>query len=217
MDKITSNELMLIYEKLFACYGDLDWWPAKTPYEVIVGAVLTQNTAWRNVEKAIANFGENLVPDFISNIDLNDLIEIIKPAGFFNQKAGYLKSVTAWYAQYNYDVPTVQQEPLEKMRTELLSVKGVGQETADAMLLYAFGYQTFVVDAYTVRLCKRYPIDAGENYLSVKNYFEKNLPKDTALYKNFHASIVMNAKDHCKKRNPACDICPIVFKCAKII
>ena len=146
-----GNKLLSIYEALLAHYGELHWWPAETPYEMMVGAVLTQNTAWGNVEKAIANFGGSLSPEDVANANLAELTKIIRPAGFFNQKAAYLKAVTEWFAKYGYDVPAVQKEPLTKLRTELLSTKGVGQETADAILLYAFGFPTFVVDAYTVR------------------------------------------------------------------
>jgi len=198
-------------------YGDLNWWPAKTPYEVIAGAILTQNTTWRNVEKAIANFGDRLTPEFIAGVDFAELTEIIKPAGFFNQKAKYLKSVSLWFAGYNYDVPAVKKEPLVKLRTELLSVKGVGQETADAILLYAFNFRSFVVDAYTFRLCSRYPVNAGNSYREVKNYFEANLPESTEIYNNYHALIVNNAKDHCRKNDPCCDICPLGESCKKIM
>jgi endonuclease-3 related protein len=209
-----GDKLSSLYETLLAHYGDLHWWPAKTPYEVIVGAVLTQNTAWGNVEKAIANFGDNLSPETVATADLAELTEIIRPAGFFNQKAGYLKTVTAWYAKYGYDVPTVRSEPLERLRTELLSTKGVGQETADSILLYAFGFPTFVVDAYTVRLCGRYPIDAGKGYAAIKAYFESNLPQSVKVYNNFHALIVINAKEHCRKK-PSCEGCPLEEWCRR--
>ena len=209
-----DNKLLSIYETLFAHYGELHWWPAKTPYEVMVGAVLTQNTAWSNVEKAIANFGENLSPEFVADAAVSKLTDIIRPAGFFNQKAIYLKTVTAWYAQYDYDVSTVQQEPLAKLRAELLSAKGIGQETADSILLYAFGFPTFVVDGYTVRLCERYPLEAGRGYASIKAYFENGIPKRAEMYNNFHALIVTNAKEHCKKR-PKCEGCPLSNRCKR--
>jgi len=209
-----DDQLLSIYETLLARYGDLHWWPAKTPYEVIVGAVLTQNTAWGNVEKAIANFGENLSPETVANADLTELTEIIRPVGFFNQKAEYLKAVTAWYANYDYDVPTVQQKSLTKLRSELLSTKGVGQETADSILLYAFGFPTFVVDAYTVRLCGRYAIKAGKGYAEVKAYFEGNLPQSAEVYNSFHALIVINAKEHCREK-PTCKGCPLGKTCGK--
>jgi len=210
-----SAQLLSIYETLLAHYGDLRWWPAKTPYEVMVGAVLTQNTAWRNVEKAIANFGEDLCPEAVANAGLAELVPIIRPAGFFNQKARYLKAVTAWYARYGYDVPSVQREPLAKLRAELLATKGVGQETADAILLYAFGFPTFVVDAYTVRLCGRYPIDAGKSYRAVKTHFEKNLSLGAEVYNHFHALIVINAKEHCRKK-PSCEGCPLGAMCGRL-
>jgi len=205
---------MRIYEMLLAHYGELHWWPAKTPYEVIVGAVLTQNTAWGNVEKAIANFDGNLTPEDVANTDTEELVEIIRPTGFFNQKAVYLKAVTTWFARYGYDVPTVQRVPLEKLRSELLSIRGVGQETADSILLYAFGFPTFVVDAYTHRLCGRCPIEAGKNYVTVKAYFERHLPQSVKFYNNFHALIVVNAKEHCRKK-PSCDGCPLGDECGR--
>ena len=213
-----STHIYEIYETLLAHYGDLHWWPAKTPYEVMVGAVLTQNTAWGNVEKAIGNFGnfgKTLSPKTVADIELAELAEIIRPAGFFMRKAECLKAVTAWYSKYGCDVPTVQCEPLAKLRDELLATKGIGQETADSILLYAFAFPTFVVDAYTIRLCERYPIDAGKGYAMAKAYFEENLPKNAKIYNNFHALIVINGKEHCKKKQK-CELCPLGEKCAMI-
>lgn len=209
-----GGKLTQIYETLLAHYGELHWWPAKTPYEVIVGAILTQNTAWGNVEKAIANFSGNPSPETVATMPTEELTEVIRPAGFFNQKAGYLKAVTAWFAKYGYDVPTVQKQPLGKLRAELLSTKGIGQETADSILLYAFGFPTFVVDAYTNRLCVRYPIEAGKGYAAVKACFEDNLPESVDVYNNFHALIVINAKEHCRKK-PNCNGCPLGGKCGR--
>lgn len=204
-----------IYNTLLADYGDLHWWPAETPYEVMVGAVLTQNTAWGNVEKAIANFEDNLSPQFVLDADVNELIDIIRPAGFFNQKAAYLKAITQWFARHNFDIPTVQREPLKRLRPELLSVKGIGKETADSILLYAFGFPTFVIDAYTARLCDRYEIEAGKGYDALKAYFENNLPASAEIYNNYHALIVINGKDHCRKSKPRCDICPLGGTCRR--
>ena len=157
-----KDRLETVYKKLLARYGELNWWPAKTSYEVIVGAVLTQNTAWSNVEKAIANFGGGLSPDAVLKAGLAELSELIRPAGYYNQKAIYLKTVTEWFGRYGFDAAAVRREPLEKLRAELLGTKGAGPETADSILLYAFGFPTFVVDAYTVRLCDRYPLEAGK-------------------------------------------------------
>ena len=207
-----NNSLTNIYKILHAHYGDLNWWPAETPYEVIAGAVLTQNTAWSNVEKALANFGGNLTPETVMNMDITELADVIRPAGFFNQKAVYLKAVTEWFAGYNFDVTTVKRKPFKALRTELLATKGVGKETADSILLYAFDFPTFVVDAYTVRLCGRYPIDAGKGYDAVKGYFEGNLLESNKLYNNFHALIVINGKEHCRKM-PVCGNCPLADAC----
>jgi endonuclease-3 related protein len=209
-----GSSVVTIYKTLLAHYGNPNWWPARTPYEVIVGAVLTQNTAWGNVEKAIANFGDDLTPKRVIGASFDELTELIRPAGFFNQKAGYLKAVTEWFQGYRFRVSAVKRESLEKIRRELLAVKGVGPETADSILLYAFGFPSFVVDAYTVRLCGRYPIDAGEGYEAVKSYFEANLPESAEVYNNFHALIVVNAKEHCRKK-PICAGCPLGRRCGK--
>jgi endonuclease-3 related protein len=206
--------LAAIYRALFARYGNLRWWPAKTPYEVIVGAILTQNTAWTNVERAIANFSDDLSPERVMNLDMNSLAEIIRPAGFFNQKARYLREVTAWFGRYDFDVSAARKLPLARIRAELLSVRGVGNETADSILLYAFGFPSFVADAYTARLLSRLPIDAGKGYENVKAYFERELPRDVEIYNNFHALIVVNAKEHCRKK-PVCEGCPLSEICAQ--
>ena len=127
------TDLMKIYETLLAHYGDLDWWPADTPYEVMVGAVLTQNTAWSNVEKAIANFGDNLSPEFVLNTDTVELTEIIRPAGFFNQKAVYLKAVTEWYAGYGFDVLTVQKLEQETLESRPVVIRQISK----ALLIFS--------------------------------------------------------------------------------
>ncbi|MCL2018678.1 MAG: endonuclease [Oscillospiraceae bacterium] len=210
------NELQKIYQTLLTRYGDLDWWPTVTgsPYEIIVGAVLTQNTAWHNVEKAISNFKNNLTPQIVSSMNMTELAEIIRPAGFFNQKAVYLKEITKWYAGYNFDAAAVRRDSPEELRAGLLKVKGVGKETADSILLYAFGFPTFVTDAYTVRLCERYPINVEKNYDMIKACFEEALPKSEKVYNNYHALIVINGKNHCRKK-PVCNGCPLFSGCKR--
>jgi len=210
-----GNLLMTIYNHLHVRYGNLDWWPADSPYEVIVGAILTQNTNWGNVEKAIANFDGDITPERVLALDPEELKMIIRPAGFFNQKAVYLKAVTEWYARYDFDVANVQAKPLDIVRAELLAVRGIGNETADSILLYAFQFPTFVIDKYTQRFCQRYPIDAGKDYMSVKAYFETNLPRDEALFNNYHALLVINAKEHCSAKMN-CAGCPLDIYCQKI-
>ncbi|MDR0248854.1 MAG: endonuclease [Oscillospiraceae bacterium] len=204
-----------VYAALLARYGRPRWWPARGPYEVIVGAVLTQNTAWGNVEKAIANFGDGLSPETVGAMPTEELAEVIRPAGFFNQKAGYLKAVTAWYARYGFDAAAARREPLTRLRGELLAVRGIGPETADSILLYAFGFPVFVADAYTARLCARLPINVGKGgYGDVKRAFERALPQSARVYNELHALIVINGKAHCRKR-PLCEGCPLVGACEK--
>ncbi len=209
----TKNaRLMDIYERLLSRYGDPRWWPAETPYEVIVGAVLTQNTAWGNVEKAIANFGE-MSPAYVLALTHEKLADIVRPAGFFNSKAGYLQTVTRWYAQYGFSDEAVRRLPHDRVREELLSLKGVGRETADSIMLYAFGFPSFVVDAYTMRLVRRLPLKAGKDYEAVKAFFEQNLDCDAELFNRYHALIVLNGNRHCRKE-PKCDGCPIRELCS---
>ncbi|MDR2266684.1 MAG: endonuclease [Christensenellaceae bacterium] len=215
-----DNLITSIYDLLYNRYGHLNWWPALSidarlrAYEIMVGAILTQNTAWQNVEKALANFGNKLAPQFVEEIDVGELASIIRPAGFYNQKAIYIKSITEWFKKYDYDVSKVGQHSLGKLRAELLLTKGNGQETADSILLYAFNFPTFVVDAYTIRLCDRVPIMVGLNYNEVKKHFESKLEIDSRVYNNYHALIVENSKMHCRKK-PICTNCPLQALCSK--
>ena len=203
-----------MYSRLLDHYGDPRWWPAGSVYEVMTGAVLTQNTAWTNVEKAIAHFGDGLSPHVVASIDEESLRDIIRPAGSFTRKARCLKALTDWYALYGYDAEQVRRQPLAGLRGELLALKGIGPETADSILLYAFGFPSFVVDAYTMRLCGRYPLDAGRDYHCVKGFFERHLERDALLYNRFHALIVINAKAHCRKK-PLCAGCPLYDSCGR--
>ncbi|MDR0947020.1 MAG: endonuclease [Ruminococcus sp.] len=202
---------------LFDKYGDLNWWPAKTPYEVIVGAILTQNTAWSNVEKALRNFPE-ITPEFVLNETTESLAEIIRPSGFFNQKAMYLKAVTEWYGRYGFSPMKIRESAdkngTPKVRAELLNIHGVGRETADSILLYAFDLPVFLVDAYTKRLFNRMPVGAGKDYDEIRLFVEKTL--DEKFYNNFHALIVINAKEYCRVK-PFCEECPLNLHCEKIL
>jgi endonuclease-3 related protein len=151
----------------------------------------------------------------VQNCPHDELAEIIRPAGFFNQKARYLKETTAWCAQYDFDVEMAKKQDLGELRRELLAVKGIGEETADSILLYALELPSFVIDAYTMRFCARFGLDAGKNYGAAKGYFEEHLPRDVKLYNNYHALIVINGKEHCSKR-PKCENCPLEAICKKI-
>lgn len=207
--------ILNMFEILNHHYGDQHWWPADTPYEVMVGAVLTQNTNWSNVEKALARFGGELSPELVASMPLSDLSEIIRPAGFFNQKAMYLKALTAWFARYSYSVEAVRAGDFAQLRQELLAVRGIGPETADSILLYAFLFPSFVIDAYTLRLCSRIPIDVGTNYAVAKSHFESALPADADLFNQYHALVVTHGKTHCQKR-PLCTACPLETHCLRV-
>lgn len=209
------NKLQKIYNTLYSHYGNLNWWPADTPFEVIVGTILTQNTAWSNVEKAIERFEGDLTPERVMSLSMEELQEIIRPAGFFRQKAQYLKAITEWFISYDCNIDLIRKHSLSDIRAELLKVRGVGNETADSILLYAFGFPSFVVDAYTMRFFRRFPVDAGNTYMEVKNYCEKELPSDIEVYNRFHALIVHNGKEHCKKK-AECAGCPLEKYCKKI-
>ncbi len=208
-------------------YGNLLWWPVDKKYhkknksdprfEIIVGAILTQNTAWSNVEKALDNLKSKNILDIknINDIDICKLKDLIRPSGFFNQKAKRLKDV-AFYLKNNYkcNLDLFLNKDKKVIRNELLSLNGIGPETADSIILYAAKKPVFVVDAYTKRLCKRIPIDIEITYENIQTYFEDVLSKTykneklTQLFNEFHAQIVYLAKDFCKKK-PICENCPL--------
>ncbi len=205
----TSGILLEFYEQLLAYFGKQYWWPGDSPYEIAIGAVLTQNTNWNNVEKAINNLKKRNLIDAqkMTNIDSNELAELIKPSGYFNLKANRLKMMTKWW-QKNADRALKQHVNLDLMRNSLLSVKGIGEETADSILLYAFEYPTFVVDAYTKRfLIRHHLINEKASYHDMKLLFETHLACDVYFYREFHALIVALGKTSCKKTSPRCDHC----------
>lgn len=205
-----------LFDTLLRVYGKRHWWPAKAPFEMMTGAVLTQNTTWRNVEKALANIGARLSPAFIAGISCDELAQIIRPSGYYNQKAMKLKALTEWYARYGYDIGKAAQCSAEQLRGELLAVKGIGRETADSILLYALHKPCFVVDTYTKRLMYRLGYDLPDTYDGLRLKIEENLPSDVYLYNEFHALIVEHAKRHCRK-TPCCEGCPVEASCQKRI
>ncbi|MHC4606177.1 MAG: endonuclease III domain-containing protein, partial [Planctomycetota bacterium] len=204
--------LLRYYRSLRRHFGHRDWWPGDTPFEVMVGAILTQNTAWTNVEKAIANLKScgALDPRRMAAIDARTLAAAVRPAGYFRVKARRLKSFLSWMSrEHGLDVRRMKRVPMERMRNKLLSVKGIGPETADSILLYALGKPTFVVDAYTHRVLTRHGLiheDAG--YDEMKELFEAHLDRDLGLFQDFHAQFVAVGKDFCRPR-PRCDACPL--------
>lgn len=212
-----KNRLYDIFHRLAARFGPLHWWPAQTPFEVVVGAILTQNTAWRNVEYAIANLqgAGALTPAALATIDRGELEVLIRPAGFFRQKAERLQLfVEHLFARHGGELAALLTGPLEEVRAELLACKGVGPETADSILLYAGGRPSFVVDAYTRRLFTRLGLLRGdEGYEAVRTLFMESLPADSDLFNEYHALIVEECKVFCRKRAPLCPACPLLACC----
>jgi len=214
--------LMDIYSRLLSHFGPQNWWPAETPYEVVVGAILTQNTSWRNVERAIENLRRNnlLEEKRILDTPLKRLRELIRPAGFYNIKSKRLKDVTAYIVDNYGSTEGLKRcnKDLYKLREELLSIKGVGRETADTILLYSLERPIFVVDNYTRRIFGRYGVIEGDlDYDSIRTFFERGIPRDIEIYKEYHALIVQLGKTFCKKRRPRCEGCPLSEGCKRLI
>ena len=212
MPSRTAHRLTALYDAMFAAYGPQHWWPGQTPFEVIVGAILTQNTAWTNVEKAIVNLAAADALDAIRLRDLpiEELAELIRPAGYFNVKSRRLKSFITWlWDRFDGDLDRMFTLSVDELREELLGVNGIGRETADSILLYAGHLPTFVVDAYTARIFTRHGlIDASADYDEIKELFESSLPEDVPLFNEYHALIVRIGKHHCKPR-ARCEGCPL--------
>jgi endonuclease-3 related protein len=201
-----------IYKTLASHFGPQRWWPADTPFEVVVGAILTQNTSWKNVERAIENLKSAGVLDIegIHRIPQEKLETLIQPSGFYKIKAKRLKHFIDYlFSEYGGDLDKLLSLEPEPLRDELLGVNGIGYETADSIVLYAADKPSFVVDAYTRRVFGRLGVlEKDAEYDEIKHKFEENLPKDTEIYNEFHALIVVLAKDICKKK-PLCDACPL--------
>jgi endonuclease-3 related protein len=203
--------LLDIFDRLLQAYGPRQWWPGDSPLEVMVGAVLTQNTAWRNVEKAIANMKERGLMEMaaLHAIGEGKLAEVIRPAGFYRVKAKRLKALIDHFCErHDGAVENTRRETTAALRAGLLSVKGIGPETADSILLYALDRPVFVVDAYTVRFLKHHGLYEGSDYHDVQRLFMESLPEDARLFNEFHALIVCLGQRHCKKK-PECDGCPL--------
>lgn len=209
--------LRQLCDRLAAHFGPLHWWPANSPFEVVIGAILTQNTAWRNVEYAIANLkqAQALTPAAIGQLSASELQQLIRPAGFFRQKAERLQLFAAHlFAHHQGELSHLLAGELDRVRQELLSLKGVGPETADSILLYAGGLPSFVVDAYTRRLLTRLGLLQGdESYEQLRSRFMTELPHDPDLFNEYHALIVETCKHYCHKRRPHCSPCPLRSNC----
>ncbi|MBU4305322.1 MAG: endonuclease III domain-containing protein [Candidatus Omnitrophica bacterium] len=215
-----ENIFYEIYHALYGFYGPQFWWPAETQLEVIVGAILTQNTAWKNVEKAISNLKRHSVlsVETLSEIDEGELAAMIRPSGYYNLKAGRLKNFIVFLADnYALSLPDMLKQNAARLREQLLGVKGLGEETVDSILLYAAGKPVFVVDTYTRRIFSRHGlVEPGDSYRNIQSKFMKNLKSEIKLYNEYHALIVSHAKTMCTKQ-PRCKECPLrsLFKIKK--
>lgn len=201
-----------VYERLLAAFGPQHWWPGESPFEVLVGTVLVQNTAWQNVAKAIDRLkdADLLDPHALYAVPTEELEELIRPAGYFRVKTGRLRNLLKLLVErYDGSLDAMFATDLDTLRAELLEIRGVGPETADSILLYAGGFATFVVDTYTRRVLARHGwIDFDADYYAIKDHFESGLERDAALFNEYHALLVRLGKLHCRK-TPKCDGCPL--------
>jgi endonuclease III related protein len=208
-----AEALMGVYGAMSTRLGPMRWWPAKTPFEVIVGAILTQNTAWTNVERAIEKLRKERVLSMaaVEKIPVARLGRLIRSSGYFRQKAKKLKAFVRFVRnQFGGSLKRMFAVPTMELREKLLGVHGIGPETADSILLYAGNHPIFVVDAYTRRIMTRHGILNEKNtYDEIRTHFEKNLPQHARLYNEYHALIVNTGKYWCRTKNPICAECPL--------
>ena len=211
-----SKRLLLrAYKVLYQAYGPRRWWPADSALEVIVGAILTQNTSWPNVEKAIVNLKKKgvLSAKALHSITLKRLAVYIRPCGYYNIKAKRLKNFIDFFLlNYSGNISLMKERRRGTLRKELLCIKGIGPETADSILLYALAMPSFVVDSYAIRVLSRLGVGAGRGYDSMKKSFEDALSNDVAKLAKAHALVVIHCKTRCK-RSPDCNGCPLSAYC----
>lgn len=215
MTNFKAFGLMDIYNKLYSFYGSQYWWPGDTPLEIAVGAILTQNTNWSNVEKAIKNLKDARVLNAKALHKLPDqrLSLLIRPAGYFNIKAKRLKAFIDFIMNnYNGSMKSMEKEDLESLRKKLLDIHGIGPETADSILLYALNKPVFVIDVYTRRVLSRHNImDYNASYEEYQNLFHREVDEDIQMFSEYHALFVRVGKDYCKPK-PLCEWCPLDVK-----
>jgi endonuclease-3 related protein len=212
-DPAALPQLVSYYDALFGAYGPQHWWPGRTRFEVIVGAILTQSTSWSNVELAIAALRRErlLSPAALERVSLARLSALIRSSGYFRQKARKLKAFVHFLRKhYHGSLDELFATPTAGLREQLLAVRGIGPETADSILLYAGSHPTFVVDSYTRRILERHNLAHGkQSYNEIQNIFQQNLPPSPSLFNEYHALIVHTGKHFCHKRQPACEQCPL--------
>ena len=207
------NKIIKIYTTLYKSFGPQHWWPGETPFEIMIGAILTQNTNWKNVEKAISNIKNKdlLNPFKLNSISNNELQTLIKPSGFYRLKAKRLKNFLEYFIKdFNGSIENMKKLDRDKLRDYLLSIKGIGKETADSIILYALSKAIFVVDTYTQRILSRHNlIKLGEDYELIQSIFHNTLPENVKLFNEYHALLVKIGKEFCFKNSPLCDKCPL--------
>lgn len=210
---MNTNNYSEAYRLLYDHFGPQSWWPGDTPFEIMVGAILTQNTNWSNVQKAIHNLkSEGLLSyQSLSQLNVDEIAQFIRPAGYYNLKARRLRNLLDMVTIiYEGDLALFLEDDLGSARENLLAVKGVGPETADSILLYACGHPVFVVDTYTHRVFSRHNmVEEETDYSEIQEVFVEHLPQDMQLYNEFHALIVRVASTFCKKTKPLCGNCPL--------
>ena len=210
--RTTRKRLLQAYALLFEHFGPQNWWPAETQFEVIIGAILTQNTAWSNVAKAIENLKalHALTPEGIRDLPLPRLLNAIRPSGYYNIKAARIQNfIKVFFERHHGDLKAFLDLPADHLRKELLEIRGIGPETADSILLYAAGRPVFVIDAYTVRVLVRHGYLAeGIGYDEAQKWFMKRVPLDVSLFNEYHALFVALGKYYCKS-TPQCHGCPL--------
>lgn len=210
---MAKNTFLEIYDILIDAFGPQDWWPAETVFEVAVGAVLTQNTNWPNVCKAIENLkrADLLSFEMMASLSVEELAQLIRPSGYYNIKAKRLSNLLQMVQEkYDGEFDLLFREDTETAREMLLSVRGVGPETADSILLYGGNHPIFVVDSYTHRIFSRHHlIEEESDYHSIQQEFLDRLPLDAKLFNEYHALLVQTGKEYCKKTKPLCDSCPL--------
>lgn len=203
----------MFYKKLSRHFGPQNWWPGDTPFEIAIGAILTQNTNWNNVENAIRHLKNRgvLSPHRIYRLSLQELASLIRPAGYFNVKARRLRFFLEFLMnEYSGKMENMAQDELNKLRAKLLRIHGIGPETADSILLYALEQPVFVIDAYTKRILSRHGILSSEkSYDEFQELFHTALEGDVRLFNEYHALFVRAGKAFCRKRNPLCSKCPL--------
>ena len=213
-----AGRLSEVHRLLLACHGPQHWWPADSPFEVIVGAILTQSAAWSNVEKAILNLKESgsLAPASLRDLPLDKLARLVYPSGYYNAKALKLKSFVEYLASAHQDsLESLFSLDVQLLRNELLAIHGIGPETADSIILYAAGQPVFVIDAYTRRILLRLGLAAPDNdYSSLQMLFMENLPPEERLFNEYHALLVRHGKEVCRK-TPQCDSCCLADLCPR--